>query len=251
MKSIRLKFHNKADLSLAGILNLPESPIAFAVYAHCFTCSKDIPAAYHICKYLARSNIATLRFDFTGLGDSEGDFSDTTFSTNIDDIISAVEHLQTNYQPPKLLIGHSLGGTAAIAAAASLADISAVATIASPLKPSHVLAHFEDVKHTLQKKTETAIDILGREFIIKKQLLDDIESYDKKELIEKLDKAILIMHSPTDRTVSVQEASNLFMAATHPKSFMSLDTIDHLVSEKSDAKYIAKNIASWAHRYIS
>ena len=132
-----------------------------------------------------------------------------------------------------------------------LDDITAVATIASPHKPSHVLTHFEDVKHTLQKKTETATDILGREFIIKKQLLDDIESYDKKELIEKLNKAILIMHSPTDRTVSVQEASNLFMAATHPKSFMSLDTIDHLVSEKSDAKYIAENIASWAHRYIS
>lgn len=251
MKTIKLKFKNKTDISLAGILNLPDSPISFAIYAHCFTCSKDIPVAYHICKTLAQKNIATLRFDFTGLGDSAGEFSDSSFSTNIDDIISTSDYLRSHYQSPKLLIGHSLGGTAAIAAAGKLDNIKAVATIASPHKPSHVLTHFEEVKNALQQQDETTADILGREFIIKKQLLNDIESYDHQSLIENLDLPILILHSPTDKTVSIQEASNLFMAATHPKSFMSLDTIDHLVSEKSDAQYIAGNIFSWAYRYIT
>ena len=251
MKTIKLQFNNKNNLSLAGILNLPKSPIAFAIYAHCFTCSKDIPAAYHICKTLAHNHIATLRFDFTGLGDSAGEFSDTSFSSNIEDIISASDYLQSHYQSPKLLIGHSLGGTAAIAAAGKLGNIKAVATIASPHKPSHVLTHFEEVKNALQQQEETTVDILGREFIIKKQLLNDIESYDQQPLIESLDIPILILHSPTDKTVSIQEASNLFMAATHPKSFMSLDTIDHLVSEKTDAHYIAGNISSWAYRYIN
>ena len=250
MKSIRIEFNNKNNDTLAGILDLPASPVNFAVYAHCFTCSKDIPAAFHICKTLARNHIATLRFDFTGLGDSEGDFSGTTFSTNIEDIISASQFLRTNYQPPKLLIGHSLGGTAAIGAAAQLKNIKAVTTIASPHKPSHVLNHFEEVKNILQRRPEITIDLMGREFALKKQLLDDIESFDKKELVEILGKPILIMHSPQDKTVSIQEASNLFMAAKHPKSFISLDSIDHLVSEKTDAQYIGNLITSWAHKYI-
>lgn len=250
MKSIRVNFKNKSDFSLAGILDLPASPNSFAVYAHCFTCSKDLPAAFHICKSLARDRIATLRFDFTGLGDSEGNFSDTTFSTNIDDIVSASDFLQSNYQPPRLLVGHSLGGTAAIGAAGKLDNISAVTTIASPHKPSHVLTHFEQVKKILEQQEQTSIDVSGREFVIKKRMLNDIESYDQIELVEKLGKPILIMHSPTDKTVTIQEASNLFMAAAHPKSFVSLNTIDHLVSEKSDAQYIGKIIASWAQRYI-
>ena len=250
MQSIRVEFNNKRNISLAGILDLPASPDNFAVYTHCFTCSKDIPAAFHICKTLARNHIATLRFDFTGLGDSEGDFSDTTFSTNISDIISASDFLLTNYQPPKLLVGHSLGGTAAIGAAAQLDNIKAVTTIASPHKPSHVLNHFQEVKKTLQRKLETTIDLMGREFTIKKQLLDDIELFDNKEIIESLAKPILIMHSPEDKTVSIQEASNLFIAAKHPKSFISLCSIDHLISEKTDAQYIGNLISSWAHNYI-
>lgn len=250
MQSIRVEFRNKNNITLSGILDLPASPVNFAVYAHCFTCSKDIPAAFHICKTLARNHIATLRFDFTGLGDSNGEFSDTSFSSNINDIIAASDFLLANYQPPGLLVGHSLGGTAAIGAAARLASIKAVTTIASPHKPSHVLKHFEDVKKILQNRKETTIDIMGREFAIKKQLLDDIESFDNKEIVEALAKPILIMHSPEDKTVSVQEASNLFIAARHPKSFISLDLIDHLISEKSDAQYIGNLIASWALKYI-
>ena len=251
MQSIRVTFNNKQNFPLAGILDLPASPRSFAIYAHCFTCSKDIPAAYHICKTLARNRIATLRFDFTGLADSGGDFTDTTFSTNIDDIVAASDFLQSTYQAPELLLGHSLGGTAAIAAAAQLNHINAVAAIASPHKPSHVLTHFEQVKQNLQHEAETDIDIMGREFTIKKQLLEDIKSYDRVALVKQLAKPILIMHSPADKTVSIQEASSMYTAASHPKSFVSLDTIDHLVSEKADAQYIGNLIASWADKYIS
>ncbi len=250
MQSIRVDFNNKSNITLSGILDLPKSPVSFAVYAHCFTCSKDIPAAFHICKTLARNHIATLRFDFTGLGDSKGIFSGTTFSSNITDIIAASDFLCEHYRPPELLVGHSLGGTAAIAAAAQLASIKAVTTIASPHKPSHVLNHFKDAKDLLQHSQETTIEIMGREFTIKKQLLDDIESFDNKKIVEKLAKPILIMHSPEDKTVSIQEASTLFVAARHPKSFISLDTIDHLISEKTDAKYIGNVISSWALKYI-
>ena len=192
-----------------------------------------------------------MRFDFTGLGDSEGGFSETNFTTNINDIISASNYLHDNYQEPKLIIGHSLGGTAAVAAVTQLNNVKAVATIASPNKPSHVLGHFEEVKNVLKEKPETSVNILDREFIIKKQLLEDIESYDQVEIIEKLNKPILIMHSPSDKTVSIEEASNLFMGAKHPKSFISLDDIDHLISDKAYAEYIAKNIFSWSDKYLS
>ena len=251
MKSTPINFPNQQGELLAGILDQPPLPTAFAIYVHCFTCSKDIPAAFHISKLLASNNISVLRFDFTGLGDSQGDFSDTNFTTNINDIICAADYLRENLEAPKLLIGHSLGGTASIAAAAQINEVNAVATIASPNKPSHVLGHFEYVKQKLAVQTEILIDLMGREFTIKKQLLDDIESYDQKPIIESLKKPILIMHSPTDRVVSIQEASNLFMAAKHPKSFMSLDAIDHLISNKEDAQYIANNITNWASRYIS
>ena len=250
MKSTPVNFPNQQGELLAGILDQPPSPIAFAIYAHCFTCSKDIPAAFHISKLLANSNISVLRFDFTGLGNSQGDFSDTNFTTNVCDIICAADYLRDNFKAPKLLIGHSLGGTASIAAATKIKEVNAVATIASPNKPSHVLTHFEYVKQKLSQQAEISIDLIGREFTIKKQLLDDIESYNQKPIIENLKKPILIMHSPTDTVVSVQEASNLFTAAKHPKSYLSLDVIDHLASNKEDAEYIANNIVHWANRYI-
>ncbi len=250
MKSEKLAFKNKQQLSLAGILDLPESPSAYAVYAHCFTCSKDISAAFHISKYLANNNIAVLRFDFTGLGDSEGNFSDTNFSSSVEDIRSATEFLKLNYQSPKLLVGHSLGGTAALSAAHQLPDIQAITTIASPNKPSHVLKHLEEVQKELLHKPAITIELMGREFTIKKQLLDDLLSYDEKPIAEDINTPLLIMHSPQDKIVSIQEASNIFTSAMHPKSFFSLDSIDHLISNKDDAQYLAKNILSWASRYI-
>ena len=250
MKSISVKFPNKQGQTLAGILDLPKTPSAFAIYSHCFTCSKDIAAAFYICKRLASKNIAVLRFDFTGLGDSEGDFSETNFSTNVEDVIFAAKYLSSNHTSPKLLIGHSMGGTTSIAAAKKLSEIKAIVTIASPHKPSHVLSHFEDAKQQLIHSNETSIKIMEREFTIRKQLLDDIESYDNRTIIEDIKIPILIMHSPIDNIVSVQEASKLFMAAIHPKSFISLDGINHLVTEKEDAQYIANSIASWSRRYI-
>lgn len=251
MKSIKIEFPNKQKQTLSGILDLPEKPVAFAIYTHCFTCGKDIPVAYRIAKYLAQNNIAVLRFDFTGIGDSEGAFADTNFTTNIEDIIFAAEFLRKNYQAPKLLIGHSLGGTAAIGAAASLPEVRAVATIASPNKPSHVLEHFEQAKEQLAEKELAEIEIMGRPFSIRKSFIEDLESYDCEQLVQAMDKPILVMHSPIDNVVSIAEASKIFTAANHPRSFVSLDTIDHLLKHKDDANYVAANIFAWASRYIA
>ena len=251
LNSLPVSFPNHQGDVLSGILELPESPKAFAIYAHCFTCTKDIPAAYHICKQLTKNGIAALRFDFTGLGSSEGDFSSSNFSTNVEDILSAADFISTNYESPKLIIGHSLGGTTSVAAAKKIPAINAIVTIASPYKPSHVLQHFEEAKYKLLSRDSISMEIMGREFTIQKQMLDDIESYDNKKIIEDVKTPILIMHSPIDKVVSIEEASKMFLAAIHPKSFVSLDNINHLISDKEDAIYIADMIASWANRYIN
>lgn len=250
MSSIKVNFPNSKGQVLQGILNLPKNPKTFALYAHCFTCGKDIPTAFHIAKEFAVNNIATLRFDFTGLGESEGNFADTNFTTNIEDILAAANYLQQEYKSPQLLLGHSLGGTAIIAAASQLPDSCAVVTIASPHKPSHVLQHFAEGRKALVTQEETTVDIMERAFTIKRQFVEDLDSYDQKPIIENLNNPILILHSPADKIVSIKEASNLFTAAAHPKSYISLDQIDHMLSDKKDAQYVAQIILAWSHKYI-
>ena len=251
MEAIKVEFPSRQGQLLAGILDLPDEPRAFAIYAHCFTCGKDIPVAYRIAKYLAQHGIAVLRFDFSGIGDSEGEFSDTNFTTNIEDVLSSAEFLSDQYQAARLLVGHSLGGTAAIGAASSLPEVRAVATIASPNKPSHVMEHFEEAKSMLAEKDEVEIKIMGRPFVIRRAFIEDLESYDCERLVQNMDKPILVMHSPNDQVVTIAEATKIFSAARHPRSFISLDTIDHLLKSKDDTDYVAANILSWASRYIS
>ena len=243
-------FLNSHGDKLAGILDQAKNPFAQAIYSHCFTCSKDHAASYRICKALAKQGIQVLRFDFTGLGKSQGDFSTTDFSSNVDDIKAAVDFLTNAQKSPQLLIGHSLGGIAATAAACELDDIQAVATIASPSRPAHVLDHFEQHIPTILKYDFADVSIFDQSFRLTKDYIQDLKSYDEKHFIRKLNKPILIFHSPFDEIVSIDEAAKIFMEAKHPKSFISLDETDHLISKKVDAEYIAENIACWAKRYI-
>ncbi len=243
-------FSNNNGEILAGVIDEVDIPRVQAIFTHCFTCSKDHAASYRICKALAKQGIQVLRFDFTGLGKSQGDFSNTDFSSNINDIKAAVEFLTNNYQKPQLLIGHSLGGIAATAAACELDEIQAVTTIASPSRPAHVLDHFEQHIPKILKQGFEDVSIFDRPFRLTKEYIQDLKSYDEKPFIKKLNKPILIFHSPFDDIVSIDEAAKIFVEAKHPKSFISLDETDHLISRKTDAEYIAENIACWAKRYI-
>ncbi len=243
-------FLNDQGEQLAGIIDQVNRPIAQAIFTHCFTCSKDHTASYRICKALAKHDIQVLRFDFTGLGKSQGDFSTTDFSSNINDIKAAVEFLANHHQSPQLLIGHSLGGIAATAAACELTEIQAVATIASPNRPAHILDHFEQHIPKILKQGFDDVSVFGRSLRLSKDYIQDLKSYDERHFIRKLNKPILIFHSPFDEVVSIDEAAKIFKEAKHPKSFISLDETDHLISRKSDAEYIAENIACWAKRYI-
>ena len=234
-----------------GTIDRAEKPIAQAIFLHCFTCSKDHPASYRISKALANHNIQTLRFDFTGLGKSEGDFSSTDFSSNVNDIKAAVRYLTEHHSTPRLLIGHSLGGIAAVVAACELGEIDAVVTIASPSRPAHVLDHFEEHIPTIIKQGFSDTMIFGHLLRLTKEYIEDLKSYDESHFIKKLGKPILIFHSPFDNIVSIDEAAKIFTEAKHPKSFISLDRADHLISRKEDAEYIAEHIACWAKRYIN
>ena len=248
---MHVSFRNSSGNKLFGTIDQVENPIAHAVFSHCFTCSKDHAASYRICKALAAKGIQVLRFDFTGLGKSEGDFSSTDFSSNIDDIKAAVEYLKNHSTAPQLLIGHSLGGIAAVAAACELNDIQAVSTIASPSRPAHVLDHFEQHIPKIIKNGFDDVMVFDRSFRLTKEYIEDLKEYDEKHFIKKLNKPILIFHSPFDDIVAIDEAAKIFTQAKHPKSFISLDQADHLISKKQDAEYIAENIRCWAQRYIN
>jgi len=248
---MQVTFTNKSGVSLSGILDEVENPIAQAIYLHCFTCSKNHPASYKLCKALAEQGIQILRFDFTGLGESEGEFSQAGFTNNINDIKAAVEYLEQNHQAPSLLIGHSLGGIAAVAAAGELDNINAVTTIGSPSRPAHVLDHFEQHIPKILKQGFDDVVIFERSLRLTKQYIEDLKKYDDRDFIRELNKPILIFHSPHDDIVSIDEAAKIFMQARHPKSFISLDETDHLISKKQDAAYIAEHIACWSKRYIS
>ena len=247
---MEVTFSNSRNIILSGILDQAEKPIAQAIFLHCFTCSKDHPASYRICKALVNQNIQVLRFDFSGLGKSEGDFGESDFSNNIDDVRAAVNFLTENELTPRLLIGHSLGGIAAVAAACEIREVEAVVTIAAPSCPAHVLDHFEDHIPKILKHGFDDVVIFDRTLRLTKKYIEDLKSYDGDHFTRKLNKPILIFHSPYDDIVSIDEAAKIFMEARHPKSFISLDRVDHLISKKRDAEYIAEHIACWSKRYI-
>jgi len=253
MSRIKLEFENAQGVTLAGLLETPPEsiPIArYALFAHCFTCGKDIAAASRISRALAARGIAVLRFDFTGLGNSDGDFANSNFSSNVSDLLAAAAKLESEYQAPQLLIGHSLGGAAVLSAAHQLSAIKAVVTIGAPATAQHVEHLFSAQSDLIRQEGDAVVSIGGREFCIKNQMLDDISQNNSTEQIAALGKALLVYHSPIDNVVSVDQAAQIFMAAKHPKSFISLDQADHLLSKGADSEYVAATMAAWASRYL-
>jgi len=237
-------------LTLSGALETPESGVrCYAIFAHCFTCGKDVAAASRIARALTASGIAVLRFDFTGLGNSDGDFSNTNFSSNLQDLLAAVSFLRDEFSAPQLLIGHSLGGAAVLAMASEVPEVKAVVTIGAPYGAEHVKHNFKASLTEIDNTGEAQVELGNRQFTIKKQFLEDLEKHDLGDL-GKLRKALLVMHSPLDATVSIEEAEKIYVAARHPKSFISLDDADHLLSRKQDSEYVATTIAAWASRYL-
>ena len=247
----RFQFTGSEGELLAASLDLPErEPIAYALFAHCFTCGKDVLAARRIAVALAAKGIAVLRFDFTGLGSSEGDFANSTFSSNIADLVRAADHLRATRKGATILIGHSLGGAAVLAAAGQIPDARAVVTVAAPSDPAHVTGLFADRIEDIRKHGKVEVSLAGRPFHIKREFLDDIAEHGLMAHVAKLHKALLVMHAPTDDTVGIDNATRIFGAAKHPKSFVSLADADHLLTRKRDAGYVADVIAAWAERYI-
>jgi putative redox protein len=246
----RFQFASSEGHQLAAALDMPEGAIhAYALFAHCFTCGKDVLAAKRIATALVAGGIAVLRFDFTGLGSSEGDFANSTFSSNVADLVRAADHMRETRTAPAILIGHSLGGAAILAAAGQIPEAKAVVTIAAPSDPAHVTQFFKDRIEDIRKQGEVEVQLAGRPFRIKREFLDDIAEHGLMEHVAKLHKALLIMHSPTDDTVGIDNATHIFMAAKHPKSFVSLAGADHLLTGKRDAAYVAGVISAWAERY--
>ena len=228
----------------------PGRPRAYALFAHCFTCSKETLAVARISRALNDRGFAVLRFDFTGLGGSEGEFANTNFSSNVEDLVAAARWLRETHEAPKIMIGHSLGGAAVLAAAGSVAESTAIATIGAPADPAHVRRLFEPSVGQIEREGEARVVLAGRTFTIKKQFLEDIEGQRLKERIAALRKALLVLHSPRDAIVDIDNAARIFAAAKHPKSFVSLDTADHLLTRPEDAVYVADGLAAWAIRYI-
>ena len=238
-------------LSLSGALETPESDIrCYSVFAHCFTCGKDIAAASRISRALTSAGIAVLRFDFTGLGNSDGDFSNTNFSSNLQDLLAAVDFLRRDYAAPELLIGHSLGGAAVLAMASEVPEVKAVVTIGAPHNAEHVTRNFQASLSEIDRAGEAQVALGDRKFVIKKQFLEDLDKHPLGDL-GKLRKALLVMHSPLDAIVPIDEAEKIYVAARHPKSFISLDDADHLLSRKQDSEYVAATIAAWVTRYLA
>jgi putative redox protein len=247
----RFEFRNDAGELLLGTLERPGGDIAAcAIFAHCFTCSKDIAAASRIARALADQGIAVLRFDFTGLGHSQGEFANTNFSSNVADLRNAAQALREQLSAPELLIGHSLGGAAVLAVAGDIPEARAVVTIGAPSDPSHVAHLLEDSRAEIETEGEAEVNLAGRTFTIKRQFLHDIESHRLAERIRTMRKALLILHSPVDEIVSIDNASEIFLAARHPKSFISLDDADHLLTRRADSQYVAATISAWARRYL-
>ncbi len=251
MPAEKFDFRNAQGQTLAALLDRPDGPArAVALFAHCFTCGKHNRAARHIAEGLKLHGIAVLRFDFTGLGASEGEFANTTFSSNVDDLVAAADHLRTILSAPALLIGHSLGGAAVLAAAHRIPEAKAVVTIAAPFDPAHVVGLFGEKITEIAGKDEVEVTLAGRPFRVRKSFLDDVNNQNLAAHVSSLHRALLVFHSPTDDTVGIDNASHIFLTAKHPKSFISLAGADHLISKASDAAYIATVISAWAGRYL-
>jgi putative redox protein len=251
MPTERFHFTGEGGHQLAAALDRPDGePRAYALFAHCFTCGKDVLAARRIAAALAAQGIAVLRFDFTGLGSSQGDFANATFSGNVADLVRAANHLRETRKASAILIGHSLGGAAVLAAAGQIPDAKAVVTIAAPSDPAHVTRLFADRLQDIRDHGEVEVSLAGRPFRIKRQFLDNIAEHNLMAEIAKLRKALLVLHAPADDTVGIDNATRIFVAARHPKSFVSLDGADHLLSKKADADYVANLIAAWVARYL-
>jgi uncharacterized OsmC-like protein/alpha/beta superfamily hydrolase len=248
----RMTFENQEGKQLAARLELPadEKPKAYAVFAHCFSCSKGLKAVVHISRALSMKGIAVLRFDFTGLGDSEGEFSETTFTTNVMDLVAAADYLKRNYEAPGLLIGHSLGGAAILQSASHIPSCKALATIAAPSDPSDVTRILGSTKQQVEAEGEAELTIAGRSFRIRKEFLDDLEHVKMKDTIRNLKRPLLVLHSPADQVVGFQNALDIFESAGQPKSFVSLDRADHLLSDNRDSRYAGSVLAAWASKYL-
>ncbi|MGC0371968.1 MAG: hypothetical protein DGJ47_000671 [Rickettsiaceae bacterium] len=249
--SNKLQFTGSLGHKLMARLDSPENPKAYVLFAHYFTGNKDITALSRISKALNNAGMALFRFDYTGLGGSQGDFSDTNFSSNVGDLIAAADFMRKEFSAPQILVGHSFGGTAAIVAASQIPEVKAVATIGSPCDSSHVTHNFALHIDEINSKGEAEVLLGGRKFNIKKQFLEDIKSQDMPEKIRNLRKALLVMHSPLDSTVSIENAKQIYKLAKHPKSFVSLDNADHLLMKNpKDSQYVADVLAGWASRYL-
>jgi alpha/beta superfamily hydrolase len=252
MQNKKVFFKNSDGEKLSASLDLPldGKPQAYALFAHCFTCTKNLKAVNHINRALTQEGIAVLRFDFTGLGESEGDFADTNFSSNVEDIVLGARFLGNQFEAPKILIGHSLGGAAVIQAAGSIPSVEAVATIGAPADPGHVTHLLSDVREQIEVQGEAHVNLAGRSFKIKRQFLEDLQGRRMDDAIGSLKRAFLVFHSPMDEVVGIENAARLFQAAKHPKSFISLDKADHLLSNAADSRYVGSVIAAWARKYI-
>lgn len=251
MRAERLEFPGAGGHQLAARLDAPDGPVAaYALFAHCFTCGKDVFAASRVAQALTEHGIAVLRFDFTGLGASEGEFANTNFSSNVGDLLAAAEHLRAHFGAPRLLIGHSLGGAAVLAAAGELPEVKAVVTIAAPSDPSHVNGLFGEHLEKIVTEGEAEVQLAGRPFRIKRQFIEDAAEHSLKPKIAAMRRALLVMHAPGDDTVAASNAMDIFTWARHPKSFISLDDADHLLTRREDAVYVADLIAAWSSRYI-
>lgn len=251
MKSEKFTFEGHSGEELAARLDLPAGRVlATAVFAHCFTCSKDIPAARRLSQRLAAAGIAVLRFDFTGLGHSKGEFSNTNFTSNVQDLVLAAKALQDRVRAPGLLIGHSLGGAAVLRAAAQIDSAKAVVTLGAPYDPAHVLHNFGTSLTEIEENGAAEVSLGGRPFTIRNGFVKDVSAVNLAEAIGNLKRALLVLHAPMDQTVGIENASQIFGAAKHPKSFVTLDNADHLISDGADAEYAAEVIASWAGRYL-
>ena len=252
MKSEKIRFAGHAGDKLAAVIEWPEDekPLAFAVFAHCFTCTKNIKAAVNICRALSHRRIAVLRFDFTGLGESGGEFAATTFSDNVADLVAAADFFARDHRPPEILIGHSLGGAAALQAANKIEAVQAVVTIGAPFQPAHALQHLGEARKQVAASGEAEVAIAGRKFTIRQSFLDDLEKHQPEEVLRELKAALLVMHSPRDKVVGIDNAAAIYLAARHPKSFISLDPADHLLARRKDSEYAADMIAAWVRRHV-
>jgi putative redox protein len=250
--SRKLTFEGAAGVRLTARLDRPEDrdPVAFALFAHCFTCSKDLKAVVNVSTALAAEGIGVLRFDFTGLGESEGDFAETGFRSNVADLVAAARFLEREHGPPRILVGHSLGGAAAIQAASQIEAATAVATIAAPADPTHLRDLLRSSMEQIREKGEAEVELAGRTFRIGRKFLEDLEEVKQRETIRQLGRALLLFHSPQDRIVGIDNAARIYEVARHPKSFISLDGADHLLSRESDARYVGEVLAAWARRYL-